>query len=458
MLRVRVLLVATVTLTRPGLAGLLAFCELIDEPLAPFQRRIAKAYFGPAREICAVLPRGNSKTSTAALIAVHHLLSTPGASVTIGAASRDQARIAFERMRGFAQHVAVEDHLIIRHLELRNPEGDGLLRVVPSDGPRVHGLSSTLYIADEVWSWPDAGLLEAMTTGLVKRPDSKLLAISTAAAQLDSPLGRMRARALAQPNVQRRGAVVEAAGDPSWLEWSLPDETDLDDMRAVKRCNPASWISVADLRRQRAAVPEAAFRQFHCCQWGIGEGSWLPAGAWQACVGQPAFTDGEPIWIGVDVGGERSASAVVWVNADLQVGCAIYHGDGGVLECVEEVRELVGQYNVREVVFDPWRFGQAAQELARERITVLEFPQTDVRMVPASARLHAAIVERRLTLPDDPELSSHAANTIAKHSRRGWRIDKPNPRANNDAIIALCMALERAEQPPATPTRLVGWL
>ena len=78
----------------------------------------------------------------------------------------------------------------------------------------------------------------------------------------------------------------------------------------------------------------------------------------------------------------------------------------------------------QELVFDPWRFGQAAQELERERVPVLAFPQTDVRMVPASARLHAAIVEERLTLPNDAELASHAAHAIARHSRRGWRLDK----------------------------------
>jgi hypothetical protein len=30
------------------------------------------------------------------------------------------------------------------------------------------------------------------------------------------------------------------------------------------------------------------------------------------------------------------------VNERLQVGCAIYHGDGGVLDCVDQVRELAG--------------------------------------------------------------------------------------------------------------------
>ena len=78
-------------------------------------------------------------------------------------------------------------------------------------------------------------------------------------------------------------------------------------------------------------------------------------------------------------------------------------------------------------------------------------------MIPASARLHAAIVEQRLTLPDDPEFARHATDAVARHNRRGWRIDKPSPRANMDASIALAMAVERAEQKPA-PVERLGWL
>lgn len=78
-------------------------------------------------------------------------------------------------------------------------------------------------------------------------------------------------------------------------------------------------------------------------------------------------------------------------------------------------------------------------------------------MIPASARLHAAIVERRLTLPDDAEFAKHAANAIAKHSRRGWRIDKAARGDNIDAMIALAMAVERAEYQPE-PVQVLGWL
>lgn len=141
----------------------------------------------------------------------------------------------------------------------------------------------------------------------------------------------------------------------------------------------------------------------------------------------------------------------------MHVGCWIGHGDGAVLEAVDLVRELAHQYQLRELVFDPWRFGQAAAELDRERVPVLAFPQTDARMIPASDRLYRAIVEQRLTLPADPEFRAHASAAVAKHSRRGWRIDKTNRADNIDAIIALAMALERAEhEVPAV--QLLGWL
>lgn len=445
---------------RPGYSGLVAFCELIGEPLAPYQRRIARLYFGPEREVAAILPRGNAKTTLAALVGLHHLLTVEEAAVTIGAASRDQARICFERMRGFAQHPALEELLVVRHLELRHEDERGdlrLLRVIAADGPRAHGLSSSLYIGDEVWAWKTDDLLEAMLTGLIKRPDAKLLMISTAAALLDSPLGRLRARAMAQPAAKRKGPVVEARGELAWIEWSVHEEASLDDMAAVKRANPAPWITRADLRRQRGAVAELPFAQLHAGRWGAREGAWLPAGAWQACAGNAQIEDGEHVWLGVDVGGSRAASAVVAVTADLRVETTVYQGDEAVLEVAEHVRRLAGRYTVREVAYDPWRFRSEALRLEEAGLPVVEFPQSTTRMVPASERLYAAVVERRLTHPNDPALNAHVAGAIAKQTPRGWRLDKSERAAQIDAVVALAMALERAEQ-PVRPARLVGWL
>jgi len=54
-------------------------------------------------------------------------------------------------------------------------------------------------------------------------------------------------------------------------------------------------------------------------------------------------------------------------------------------------------------------------------------------------------------------LNTHIANAIAKDTPRGWRIDKPHGRAQIDAVVALAMCVERAEQ-PAHKVELLGWL
>ncbi|HEV8053846.1 MAG TPA: terminase large subunit, partial [Candidatus Limnocylindrales bacterium] len=449
---------------RPGTAGLEALCQHVGLRLEPFQKRIAAAAAGPEREFVALLPRGQGKTSLIAALALHHLLLEPDAAVYCAASSRDQARVLFEAAAKFARQLD-DPHLIFRHLELRyveDPDEPKIvsrhLRVVPADGARLQGLTPSLAIVDELHAHPDDEVYLSLRTAMLKRPGAKLIVISTAGQGADSPLGRLRARALAQPRVDRAGAFTDAHGPAiRMMEWSVPEDGDVDDAQIVKQANPASWVTADGLAEQRQAVPDLAYRRYHANQWTAREGHWLPPGAWQASVGQPHFTPGEPVWVGVDVGGERSASAVVWVNQQLHVGVGIYTGESGVLEVVDHVRALAAEFEVREVAFDPWRFGQAAQELEREGLTCVQFQQNDARMIPASSTLHAAVVEQRITLPDDPVLARHAADAVARHSRRGWRIDKPRKEINIDSIIALAMAIDRAENQP-DPVQLLGWL
>jgi len=364
-------------------------------------------------------------------------------------------------MRGFAQHPSLDDQLVIRHLELRHEDEGGhlrLLRVVPSEGARVHGLSSSLYVGDEIWAWQGEALLEAMLTGLVKDPDARFLGISTAAAVLDSPLGRLRSRALAG-KVISKGAVTDAtAPGLRWLEWSLGEEKALDDWRAVGQCNPAAYITRAALREQAQRTTPISFAQFHCCRWGVAEGSWLPPGAWTACAGELAEPD-EPVWLGVDIGGSRAASAVVGVTSALQVAeVHVFQGDEAVMAVVDKVLDIASRRSVVELAHDPWRFRSEALRLERDHgLQTVEVPMSSTRMGQASENLHSVIVSKRLVHPDHPELNAHVAGAVAKSTPRGWRLNKSADGVQIDAVVALMIAVERADQ-PAQPARLIGWL
>jgi phage terminase large subunit-like protein len=441
------------------------FAAHVGLELEPFQVKIAAAIGGRQREVLVLLPRGNGKTTLLGALAVWHLVSTADAMVYCAAASREQARILGHASAQFARALN-HPRLIVRHDEIRYcPTGKAtewtrLLKVVASDAPKLHGLTPSLAIVDELHAHPKGDVHEAFQTALIKRPGAKLIGISSAGAGADSPLGRLRSRALALPKVVRRRALTDARGrDLRMLEWSLLEDEDPDDLGLVKAANPASWITRRSLRAAREAVPDVSFRRYHCNQWGVGEGMWLPPGAWQRCVGEPRFEDGERIVIGVDVGGSRSSTAVVWISERRKVGCRIFHGETGIDEAADLVLDLAERYQVIEATWDPWRYHGKVEELA-DRVLVSKFPQTPERMIRAAARLHRAIVHGELELPDDEELAQHSSNAIAKHSRRGWTIESPSASRHVpvDGVVALAMAHDRLESADEGALQVVGWL
>jgi phage terminase large subunit-like protein len=436
-----------------------AWCEALGQPLEPHEQRIARAAFGRERELAVLLSKGNGKTRMGARLAVRHLLTARRPHVVIGAGSRDQARVAFEQARSLVEHRSLRDRITVRHLELRGP-GGGLLRVLASDGSLAHGPDPSLCICDELWAHRSPDLYEAMRASLVKRPDARLLVLSTAPRTPDSPLGRLRARALSG-RVVRRGVVTDArAPGLRLLEWALDAERDdLDDLDLAAACNPASWITRAMLAEQQAALPRAVFLQFHACVMGAGEGSWLPAGAWTACKADYEVQPGEPVYVGVDVGGSRASTAIVAVTEDLRVAAVeVFQGDDAVLRVPDALLALARRYTLRAVYFDPWRFQSEALRLERDHaMPMIAFPQSHSRMVPASERLHAAIVERRLRHPGQRDLDRAIASAIAKRTGRGWRLDKASHDVQIDAAVALAAAVEAASYKPE-PVRLLGWL
>jgi hypothetical protein len=75
-------------------------------------------------------------------------------------------------------------------------------------------------------------------------------------------------------------------------------------------------------------------------------------------------------------------------------------------------------------------------------------------MTPASHRLRRAIIERRSDTPRRPNWPPTPPPSPGAPAAAGG-IDKSEHSAKHDAIIALSMALDRAEQHPE-PVRRVG--
>jgi hypothetical protein len=96
------------------------------------------------------------------------------------------------------------DHpnVVHRHLELRwCPDPDEpkvytrFLRLLPAEAPRLYGLTPSLMFLDEMQALATDDVYVALSSALHKRPDSKLIVVSTAGQGAESPLGKLRARA-----------------------------------------------------------------------------------------------------------------------------------------------------------------------------------------------------------------------------------------------------------------------
>jgi phage terminase large subunit-like protein len=429
--------------------------------LEDFQHEIVRHHWR-YRETLALLPRGNGKTSLAAALAVFHLLTTRRPAVYIGAASRDQARIGFEAARDIVRSSsALERHFAVRFRELRARGGH--LRVLSSDGPRAHGLQPTLAIVDELHAHRDPELYVAMRTALGKVPGSRLLTISTAGHDVESVLGRLRARALALEDKRTAGPLttaIDRRGSFALLEWACAEDADLSDPKTAKTANPASWVTEEWLAEQIHApgVHPLEFARYHANVWTAVEAAWLPHGAWQALHGPAELDDGETLWIGVDIGGERSGTAVATVSEDGRVRASVWQGDNAVLEAADHLRGLRQRYRLAGVAFDPWRFQTEAQRLQAEGLPMVKMPQSAEAMTLASERLYASIVQGELSHDGDPVLARHIAGATAKSTPRGWRLVRSKRSEQIDAAIALAMANSLRVAPrPAAPT-FVGWL
>jgi len=426
------------------------FFAMLGYRLEPFQHQIVAEAFSPRRELLVLIPRANGKSTLLAAIALWSLLRGRGSQIVVGAASREQASILFDIAREMAQHPEVSPLVEVTRREIRTT--DGWLKVIAADGPRQHGLIVDLAIVDELHAHRHDELYVALRTAMQKRQGARMITISTAGARVDTPLGRLRERALKLPKVKRDGAFTRAEGpNLAMLAWELSDGAKLNDLDAVKACNPASWIAVEGLLEQREAVHELGFARYHANVWTGGEAPWILPDEWDACAGEPEIRAGARVVVGVDASVAHDTTAVCVVRRDGDAYHALWRvwvpserREVPLADVEAHVRELVGRYAVSAVVYDRAYFSHAAQNLEAEGVPVKEWRY--VRNAEAARTLHEIVVHRRLHHGGDELARRHALAAEVKEREFGLVISKQASREPIDCLMALAYAVHEAAE------------
>ncbi len=302
--------------------------------LAPFQRQfIEGALADDLSNAILSIGRGNGKSAITAGLALGGLVGVwdrqPRREIIAAARTRDQGRIIWDFVAGFASSLPLElqQRLIYRRaprLEIEF-EGDGgghVLRVIAADGKSALGGAPTMAILDERGHWAlDRGdeLEHALLSGLGKR-DGRAFLISTSASDDTHPFSRWIDEPAQGTYVQEHRP---APGLPA------------DDVESLLIANPGSphgigssleWLEGQAKRAiSRGGSSLTSFRLYNRNERVSGEARDLliTLDEWLSCEVDALPTREGGVIIGIDLGGSASMTAA-----------AFYWPQTGRLECL----------------------------------------------------------------------------------------------------------------------------
>lgn len=424
-----------------------------------FQARALRDHFNGVPETFIGIPEENGKTTLLAVLGLYHLENWPGVDpyVPLFASARDQAGYLFEQAAGLVERSELTDVFEVKRgyriIRLASNQRARIM-VKASDERTADGLIPTLVLVDEYHRHRDDGAYSISRHKLGKR-NGRMVTISTAGSRKDSPLGRLREAAHKMPGFTRQGVYNRVVTDEfAWHEWCLDPEDDLDDLKLVKKANPASFVTLKYLKTKRASPSHrpARWARFVCGVWTEGEEPWVEPQAWDRLrVDVGGITEGERVSAAVRVGAGAGIALVAEREDRLAVkAVCMPPPQSGRLshEAVEEVlREIHETYALREVAY-PEQFRRSAEILFSEGIPMIEVPQRAGRLADASEALYAFIQSGRLAHDGDSALRAQVLAGQTKETLTGWHLV---PTQETPALIALAMACHQSTQGAAEP-------
>ena len=461
--------------------------------LLPWQKRLILELFevgddGLRRYRWALIgvPKKSGKTELAAALGLYALIGDdePSPLVVCAAASEEQADLTFGAAKTMCQlspALAQITECYDKEILVPSIPGARLKRVAAAagtnDGQNIHWV-----ICDELHEWvPPKGdkVWNVLTNATGARRQPMVLQITTAGYDLEGTIcGK-------QYTYGRSLATGERADPRYYFHWvEAPAGCDHRDPAMWQLANPSYGVLVQRefFEDQLTKKTESVFRRYFLDQWVTTEEIWIPYGVWDACQSDLELDLTLPLYVGIDIAKNIDSSALTCVQRQGErfvVRATIWanpYPSGHSLhdswrmnnhDVMELCRQLYETYRAaacqieRSIMpgpcfgYDPWRFREEADVLTGQGLAMVEFPQNDSRMVPASQAAYEAIMKTRIAHDGDPILAAHVHHVTAESRARGWRMSKPDGSTRKiDAAIAMAIGLYLAQtQTPPAPRR-----
>lgn len=420
------------------------------------------------------VPKKSGKTELTAALGLYHALDDDeiSARVICAAASDDQANLLFTAASRICEwsdtlknYADVLDKGIT--FQTGHTAPSSLTRVAATAGTN-DGKNLSAVLIDEFHEWVQPkhrAVFVVLTQGGGARKQPLNIIITTAGSDQDSDCYEM----------YEHGGLVAAGevDDPTlyfcWFE--APIEMDYRDPATWRAANP-SWGLIlqedfyADMITKRS---ESEFCRYFLNRWMEADESWEVSNYWDDLNEVTEFDPALPVYVGIDIGRRHDTCAVVhtqWTGAVLRVQSKFWvnpykradprHQQWSITLAevegyLKELYELYPEPAVSDddgyrqpgpaFLYDPHFFVRSAELLTGLGLSMVEFPQTDTKMVPASQNIFELVKTGAVEHDHSRRLRSHIRSVVPKMKERGWRISRPDGSSKAiDGAVALAMA------------------
>lgn len=468
-----------------------------DETTGEFALRFRWALLG--------VPKKNGKTALDAALALYHVFGDPeelDPFAVCAAASDEQADLVFGAASRMVEYSPTLSKVAsVGRKTITAKRGPGTLMRLASSKGKNDGKNISFAILDELHEWEEENFT-IVTNGTVGRRRAQIILTTTAGFDLDTVCGAeyIKGVAIAEGRIANRTYSMRWYGAPQGASHRDPE--------VWRNANPSYGLVIGEaaLRDKMENGKEGKFRRYFLNQWTGSEDLWLEEGVWDNCyVPGVSMVKGKPTWIGWDASTKRDSTAVVTVQWDgdfdelldaiakareeyeddaeidtantdaerervfisllvaalsqrLNVEARIWDRplDEMTGKPVEDWMVPVGEveayvrwcgenFDVREVAYDPMFISWSAIGFEAQGMPLVEFPQTDQRMVPATMATYELLRLGKLAHAGAEDFTTHIGNTAVVTVRNGGeRLAKGKAKRPMDASVGTVMAVYRA--------------
>jgi phage terminase large subunit-like protein len=390
------------------------------------------------KQVIISMPRKNGKSLIGALFALYGmLLHEPAPEVISVAASADQAKIVYRRLKHQVDSSELLGHFFARSTEHRGlwtKDEQGIYKVIAAQAATAQGLHPSLVVFDELHV-AKSDVWTAMALGSATRPDGIVIGITTAGDDTSDLL----------KNLYENGSkAMEGNKDLErfgFFCWEAPKGCAIDDEESVRMANPQLASGILDwesVKNELATMPEVDARRYRLNQFVSSMNAWLPVGMWQQ---QPEGRPANPEVFAVErtSGWENASIVTAQVMPDGKVATELVasFNNTNIDQMIEACMKLA-KYG-KTFIMDGNVLADLGMALKQKGLRVQITSNKD--LISASNNMYRRIMRKELIHPRDEIVSLQIQRAVRKNSGDSWRIARKDSGSDIDAAVATVLAV-----------------